>query len=103
MRSFVGCRVSRTPGHLQEDLIHATGTYRARPSASPRSSPFQSHFHIGRLLALAAHVRGPMTNVREFASFKAEGRKISIVTAYDAWSAHIVARLHVDAILVGDS
>jgi 3-methyl-2-oxobutanoate hydroxymethyltransferase len=44
-----------------------------------------------------------MTSVREFASFKAEGRKISIVTAYDAWSAHIVARSHVDAILVGDS
>jgi 3-methyl-2-oxobutanoate hydroxymethyltransferase len=44
-----------------------------------------------------------MTSVREFASFKAEKRKISIVTAYDAWSAHIVARSHVDAILVGDS
>lgn len=44
-----------------------------------------------------------MTSVREFASFKAEGRKISIVTAYDAWSAHIVATSHVDAILVGDS
>jgi len=44
-----------------------------------------------------------MTSVCEFASFKAEQRKISIVTAYDAWSAHIVARSHVDAILVGDS
>lgn len=44
-----------------------------------------------------------MTSVREFASFKAEGRKISIVTAYDAWSAHIVASSRVDAILVGDS
>jgi 3-methyl-2-oxobutanoate hydroxymethyltransferase len=44
-----------------------------------------------------------MTSVREFAAFKTEGRKISIVTAYDAWSAHIVARSHVDAILVGDS
>jgi len=44
-----------------------------------------------------------MTSVREFAAFKAEKRKISVVTAYDAWSAHIVARSHVDAILVGDS
>jgi 3-methyl-2-oxobutanoate hydroxymethyltransferase len=44
-----------------------------------------------------------LTSVREFAAFKAEGRKISIVTAYDAWSAHIVANSHVDAILVGDS
>ena len=44
-----------------------------------------------------------MTSVREFARFKADGRKISIVTAYDAWSAQLVARSRVDAILVGDS
>src|SRR5688500_8595165 len=44
-----------------------------------------------------------MTSVGEFAAFKAEKRKISIVTAYDAWSASLVARSHVDAILVGDS
>src|ERR1700692_2852127 len=44
-----------------------------------------------------------MNSVRDFARFKAEGRKISMVTAYDAWSARIVARSHVDAVLVGDS
>ena len=44
-----------------------------------------------------------MTSVRDFARLKAEGRKISMVTAYDAWSARLVARSHVDAILVGDS
>jgi 3-methyl-2-oxobutanoate hydroxymethyltransferase len=44
-----------------------------------------------------------MTNVREFLRAKAEGRKISIVTAYDAWSARLVARSNIDAILVGDS
>jgi 3-methyl-2-oxobutanoate hydroxymethyltransferase len=44
-----------------------------------------------------------MHNVSEFAQFKAAGRRISIVTAYDAWSARLVARSHVDAILVGDS
>ena len=44
-----------------------------------------------------------MNAVHEFARFKAEGRKISVVTAYDAWSARIVARSNVDAILVGDS
>jgi 3-methyl-2-oxobutanoate hydroxymethyltransferase len=44
-----------------------------------------------------------MKNVLDFARFKAEGRKISIVTAYDAWSARLVARSNVDAILVGDS
>src|SRR6185436_6624917 len=45
----------------------------------------------------------PVTNVRDFARFKQEHRKISIVTAYDAWSAHLVERSSVDAILVGDS
>ena len=44
-----------------------------------------------------------MQAVTEFARSKAEGRKISIITAYDAWSARIVARSSVDAILVGDS
>src|SRR5262249_45385096 len=44
-----------------------------------------------------------MDTVRDFAAFKAQGRKISIVTAYDAWSARIIGRTKVDAILVGDS
>lgn len=44
-----------------------------------------------------------MNCVQDFARFKAERRKISIVTAYDAWSAHLVARSNVDALLVGDS
>jgi len=44
-----------------------------------------------------------MNSVHDFTRFKAEGRKISVVTAYDAWSARLVARSHVDAILVGDS
>ena len=44
-----------------------------------------------------------MTNVHDFARFKAEGRRISMVTAYDAWSARLVAQSDVDAVLVGDS
>jgi 3-methyl-2-oxobutanoate hydroxymethyltransferase len=44
-----------------------------------------------------------LNDVLDFPRFKAEGRKISIVTAYDAWSARLVARSNVDAILVGDS
>ena len=44
-----------------------------------------------------------MHAVHEFAQAKADGRKISMVTAYDAWSARLVARSNVDAILVGDS
>jgi 3-methyl-2-oxobutanoate hydroxymethyltransferase len=44
-----------------------------------------------------------MTIVQDFARFKAQRRRISIVTAYDTWTARLVARSHVDAILVGDS
>ncbi len=44
-----------------------------------------------------------MDAVTDFARFKIERRKISIVTAYDAWSARLIARSSVDAILVGDS
>jgi 3-methyl-2-oxobutanoate hydroxymethyltransferase len=44
-----------------------------------------------------------MQAVDEFARAKKAHRKISIVTAYDAWSARLVARSQVDAILVGDS
>jgi 3-methyl-2-oxobutanoate hydroxymethyltransferase len=44
-----------------------------------------------------------MIAVQDFARAKADGRKISLVTAYDAWSARLVARSNVDAILVGDS
>lgn len=44
-----------------------------------------------------------MTSVHDFARFKAAGRRISMVAAYDAWSATLIARSQVDAILVGDS
>ena len=44
-----------------------------------------------------------MNSVLDFARFKAEGRRISIVTAYDAWSARLVSGSNVDAVLVGDS
>ena len=47
--------------------------------------------------------RKSMTSVRDFTRFKAEGCRISMVTAYDAWSARLIARSHVDAVLVGDS
>ena len=44
-----------------------------------------------------------MKSVLEFAQFKVERRRISMVTAYDAWSARLIARSNVDAVLVGDS
>lgn len=44
-----------------------------------------------------------MTSVLDFARAKAAGARISIVTAYDAWTARLVAASTVDAILVGDS
>jgi 3-methyl-2-oxobutanoate hydroxymethyltransferase len=50
----------------------------------------------------AGPVPGPAT-VQGFAAAKASGRKIVMVTAYDAWSARLVAELPVDCLLVGDS
>lgn len=44
-----------------------------------------------------------MTRVLEFADAKRERRRISMVTAYDAWAARLVATSSIDAILVGDS
>src|SRR3954469_11632952 len=44
-----------------------------------------------------------MQSVLDFGRFKTEGRRISVVTAYDASAARIVAASNVDAILVGDS
>jgi 3-methyl-2-oxobutanoate hydroxymethyltransferase len=42
-------------------------------------------------------------NVHEFAAAKREGRKLSLTTCYDWWSARILEASPVDAILVGDS
>ena len=47
--------------------------------------------------------RRSMASVRDFARFKAEGCRISMVTAYDTWSARLIAQSRVDAVLVGDS
>jgi len=44
-----------------------------------------------------------MNSVQDFAQAKASGRRISMIAAYDAWSAAVIARSGVDAILVGDS
>ena len=44
-----------------------------------------------------------MNSALDFGRFKAEGRRISMVTSYDAWSARLIAQSQVDAVLVGDS
>ena len=44
-----------------------------------------------------------MKTIREFAVAKTEGRKIVMVTAYDAWTARLLADAPVDCLLVGDS
>lgn len=44
-----------------------------------------------------------MRSVNEFAAAKHEGRKIVMLTAYDAWSARLLADAPVDCLLVGDS
>ena len=107
-----------------EDLIHATGTVRTPPAHprakrgkadsanEPRALPFTGlalFDGFSSAAPLASYVNPvpfevhPMTTVQDFARFKAQRRRISVVTAYDAWSARIVAGSQVDAILVGDS
>ncbi len=44
-----------------------------------------------------------MPTIREFATAKAQRRKLVMVTAYDAWSARLLADAPVDCLLVGDS
>jgi 3-methyl-2-oxobutanoate hydroxymethyltransferase len=44
-----------------------------------------------------------MKSVTEFARFRTEGQPISMVTCYDAWSAKLIAKADIDAVLVGDS
>lgn len=44
-----------------------------------------------------------MASVLDFARAKATGRKITMVTAYDAWTARLLADTPVDCLLVGDS
>ena len=44
-----------------------------------------------------------MKTIREFAATKADRRKIVLVTAYDAWSARLLAPTAIDCLLVGDS
>ncbi len=46
---------------------------------------------------------GKALNVLDFAATKHAGRKISMVTCYDFWSAQLLARTEVDCLLVGDS
>ncbi len=44
-----------------------------------------------------------MRSVKEFAAAKQDSRKIVMLTAYDAWSARLLADAPVDCLLVGDS
>jgi 3-methyl-2-oxobutanoate hydroxymethyltransferase len=44
-----------------------------------------------------------MASILEFAAAKRNGRKLVMVSAYDAWSARLLAATSIDAVLVGDS
>ena len=44
-----------------------------------------------------------MTNIKEFKRFKNSGKKIAMVTCYDFWSACLIHKSNIDAVLVGDS
>jgi len=51
----------------------------------------------------AVYLLGPMPSIRDIAKAKQEGRKLAMVTAYDAWTARLLAETPVDMLLVGDS
>ena len=72
------------PSHPQD--AHTMSTAAPHP-ASPAPAPPQ---------------RGPVT-VLDFARWKAEGRKISMLTAYDHTTARLLDAAGVDSLLVGDS
>ena len=44
-----------------------------------------------------------MKTITDFKTFKNDGRKITMITCYDHWSAKILAKTAVDCLLVGDS
>ena len=44
-----------------------------------------------------------MTNVLDFTRAKQDRRRISMVTCYDTWSARLIARSQVNAVLVDNS
>jgi 3-methyl-2-oxobutanoate hydroxymethyltransferase len=44
-----------------------------------------------------------MNSILEFEKMKKAGQKISMVTAYDYWTARIISQTDVDCVLVGDS
>src|SRR5438105_8481282 len=55
------------------------------------------------ILMLVSAMRSQRITVPQFTAFKAEGRKISMVTAYDYPMARLVDAAGVEGILVGDS
>ena len=56
-----------------------------------------------RLADPPAPAARPLDSIHGFAAAKATGRKLVMVTAYDAWSARLLAATPVDCLLVGDS
>jgi 3-methyl-2-oxobutanoate hydroxymethyltransferase len=44
-----------------------------------------------------------MKRIPDFRRYREEGRRIAMVTCYDAWSARLIASSGVDCVLVGDS
>jgi 3-methyl-2-oxobutanoate hydroxymethyltransferase len=51
----------------------------------------------------AARAAAPLVGIDGFAAAKAAGTRLVMVTAYDAWSARLLADTPVDCLLVGDS
>ena len=59
--------------------------------------------NVESLESVPAARRAPISSAGGFAAAKAAGTKIVMVTAYDAWTARLLADSPVDCLLVGDS
>jgi 3-methyl-2-oxobutanoate hydroxymethyltransferase len=44
-----------------------------------------------------------LNSITEFSTYKSKGKRISLITCYDFWSARIISETEIDAVLVGDS
>jgi 3-methyl-2-oxobutanoate hydroxymethyltransferase len=58
---------------------------------------------VTSLASQAARSAAPLLSIEGFAAAKAASTRLVIVTAYDAWSARLLADTPVDCLLVGDS
>jgi hypothetical protein len=108
-----GVRREHDRDRTQQNHTHALRTPRldrhakSTPVHPRRPAGFPSMGNFGGNVATLSTPEPPcgplIGSVEGFAAAKAAGTRIVMVTAYDAWSARLLAETPVDCLLVGDS